>query len=74
MHGLTMFKASEIIEQARQGVELIDTSEGADVPALLEATHEALRLALANQVRIAETLEKIKMEFDKFEDGLGKIL
>lgn len=74
MHGLTLFKASEIIEQARQGIELIDGSEGADVPALLEAAQEALRLTLENQVRIAETLEKIKIEFDKFEDGLGKIL
>ena len=30
--------------------------------------------ALENQMKIAETLDLIKQEFDKFEEGLNKIL
>ena len=74
MHGLTLFKSSELIDQARQAIEVIETSAGKDVEVYADAAHEALRIALENQIKIAETLEKIKLEFDKFEDGINKIL
>ena len=74
MHGLTQFKSSEIIEAARQALEVIDTAPQKDIEAYADAAHESLKVALENQIKIAEVLEKIKMEFDKFEDGLNKIL
>ena len=74
MHGLTQFKSSELIEQARQALEVIETASSKDMEMYADAAHEALKVALENQIRIAETLEKIKLEFDKFEDGINKIL
>ena len=73
-HGLTSFKASDIIEQARDALELIDGSMGKSGADYADAAQEAMRVALENQIRIAETLEKVKIEFDKFEEGLSKIL
>jgi hypothetical protein len=74
MHGLTAFKSSEIIEQARQALEVIEQAPERDVEAYADASVEAVKIALENQIRIADVLEKIKIEFDKFEDGLSKIL
>ena len=74
MHGLTSFKSSELIEQARQALDLIDNSMGKNNADYADAAQEAMRVALENQIKIAETLEKIKIEFDKFENGLNKIL
>ena len=74
MHGLTQFKSSELIEQARQAIKVIETSSGKDVEAYADAAHEALKVAIENQIKIAETLEKIKLEIDQFEDGINKIL
>ena len=71
-HGLTQFKASEIIEKARGVLELMDRHVDGDAGA--DARHEGLRVALENQMKIAETLDLIKQEFDKFEEGLNKIL
>lgn len=73
-HGLTTFQASAIIEQARDALELIEGSLGKTGAEYADAAQEAMRVALENQIRIAETLEKIKIEFDKFEDGINKIL
>lgn len=71
-HGLAHFRASEITEKARGVLDLLDKNQDGDGG--LDAVHEGLRIALENQMKIAETLDLIKQEFDKFEEGLNKIL
>lgn len=71
-HGLAQFRASELVGKARSALELMEASPDGD--AGFDAIHEALRIALENQMMIAETLDLIKKEFDKFEAGLDKIL
>ena len=70
-HGLAHFRANEIIEKARGVLDLMDKALEGD--AAIDAVHEGLRAALENQMKIAETLDLIKKEFDKFEEGLDKI-
>ena len=71
-HGLAQFRASEIAEKARGVLDLLDQNQDGD--GALDAVHEGLRVALENQMKIVETLDLIKQEFDKFEAGLDKIL
>ena len=71
---LTQFKSSELIEQARQALEVIEAASGRDMEVYADAVHEALKVTLENQIKIVDTLERIKLEFDKFEDGINKIL
>lgn len=71
-HGLAQFRASELVDKARGALELMETAS--DGEAALDAVHESLRVALENQMKIAETLDLIKKEFDKFEAGLDQIL
>ena len=71
-HGLAQFRAADIAEKARGVLDLLDRNEIGD--AAIDAIHEGLRVTLENQVKIAETLDLIKQEFDKFEAGLDKIL
>ena len=71
-HGLAQFQADEIIDKARGVLDLMDKARDGD--AAIDAIHEGLRTALENQMKIAETLDLIKKEFDKFEEGLSKIL
>lgn len=73
-HGLNKFDAQELIDKARGALQLIDKTPEQGDDASLDAAHETLRVVLENQMRIAETLDLIKKEFDKFEEGLGKIL
>ena len=71
-HGLAHFRADEIIEKARGALDLMERA--ADGEAAVDALHEVTRVVLENQMKIAETLDLIKKEFDKFEEGLDKIL
>lgn len=71
-HGLTQFRANEISEKARGVLDLLDRNEEGE--SAIDAIHEGLKLTLENQIKIAETLDLIKQEFDKFEAGLDKIL
>lgn len=73
-HGLTHFKVVEIVDKAQSALQLLDSNATGDEAASVDAAHEALKIALENQVTIAETLDLIKIEFDKFEAGLSKIL
>lgn len=73
-HGLAFFKARELVDKAEGALKLIDVDHGGDDGGQVEAAQEVLRVVLENQIRIAETLELIKQEFDKFEEGIGKIL
>lgn len=71
-HGLAHFRSGELVEKARGALELMEAaSEG---EAGLDAVQESLRVVLENQMKIAETLDLIKKEFDKFEAGLDQIL
>ena len=71
-HGLARFRANELADKARSVLDLLDKNlEGESA---LDAVYEGLRVALENQMKIAETLDLIKQEFDKFEAGLDKIL
>ena len=71
-HGLAQFRANELADKARSVLDLLD--KNLDGEGALDAVHEGLRVALENQMKIAETLDLIKQEFDKFEAGLDKIL
>ena len=73
-HGLTYFNAQELVDKAQGALKLIDSTLESGQDASFEATQETLRVVIENQMRIAETLDLIKQEFDKFEEGLGKIL
>ncbi len=71
-HGLAHFRASELSDKARGVLDLLDDNQDGD--GALDAINEGLRVALENQMKIVETLDLIKQEFDKFEAGLNKIL
>lgn len=83
-HGLTKFDAKALVDKAQSALELLESTRDGGKPdgdnpdgneaAGADAMHETLRVVLENQMRIAETLDLIKKEFDKFEEGLGKIL
>ena len=73
-HGLAKFKAQELIDKAQSATSLIDGSLEQHQELNADALVEILKIALENQVKIAETLDLIKQEFDKFEEGINKIL
>ena len=73
-HGLAKFDAKDLIDKARSASSLIDGSLEPDKDLDADALVEILKITLENQIKIAETLDLIKQEFDKFEEGLSKIL
>lgn len=73
-HGLAKFKAQDLIDKARSAASLLDASLEQHHELNADALVESLKIALENQVEIAGTLDLIKQEFDKFEEGLSKIL
>lgn len=73
-HGLAPFKARELIHKAEGALKLLESALENGTDSHHDATHEVLRVVLENQMKIVETLDLIKAEFDKFEEGLGKIL
>ena len=73
-HGLAKFSAQDLIERAQSAASLIDASLEPREDLSADALVEILKIALENQITIAETLGLIKQEFDKFEEGINKIL
>jgi hypothetical protein len=74
-HGLTKFVAQDLIKSATSAKQLLEeVTTGAPDRNHADALQEAVQVALENQIKIAETLDLIKTEFDKFEDGLSRIM